>query len=579
MIVRDEAELLPGCLESVKDVVDEMIVVDTGSVDETPNIAEQYGARVIAHNWQDDFAIARNVSLEAARGEWILFLDADEQLDARARAALHWYTKQPNIEGVLLRIHSYIDECSRLDAIVTPVLRLFRNNPKYRFQSAIHEQILNSMLRQSRSISLYDSDLIIHHFGYLKRHMDRKDKIRRNRNLLLKQLEMTPDDPFHLYNLGSNVLQSNEWERAVGLFRRSCLSAPANTFYRPVSYKYEIAALLHLNRLKEALETSEAGIRDYPDYTDLHHWQGVLYMQMGNMGEAKASLERAARLGAATGYITETGIGTYRTRFLLAHLAERGRNYAEAIRWYMQALEEGPAYIPLIRGFALLMRCLRRESELVSLLVQTFHPDRNEVLAAIIPLLVETRCYDAALALMDLPGIQEYVDSYFLVKLRCYILSGKLKEAKAFADTLSAQPHETDARLETEVRRWLVWMEAGFSLQLLQYPFSGSDPAYEIAAANWLSFAAEAALANSHARTARSVVGRWQVALFREPKAAAPEIASRLVRTIVNMADDCLAQAEISSTQRRLLCESRLQLQSTIPRVATKGRADKLPEE
>ena len=81
MIVKDEAAMLGPCLESVKELMDEIIIVDTGSTDETVALSEKFGAKVIRHQWQNDFALARNLSLEQATGDWILFLDADERMD------------------------------------------------------------------------------------------------------------------------------------------------------------------------------------------------------------------------------------------------------------------------------------------------------------------------------------------------------------------------------------------------------------------------------------------------------------------------------------------------------------------
>ena len=80
MIVRDEAQLLPGCLESVRGAVDEIVAVDTGSSDATPEIVRAHGGLLLRHAWREDFSAARNVSLDAATGDWILWMDADERL-------------------------------------------------------------------------------------------------------------------------------------------------------------------------------------------------------------------------------------------------------------------------------------------------------------------------------------------------------------------------------------------------------------------------------------------------------------------------------------------------------------------
>src|SRR4029077_17309854 len=80
MIVKDEEAMLPRCLTAVAEPVDELIVVDTGSTDRTVEIAESFGARVLHHAWTGDFSAARNVGLDAATGDWLLYLDADEVL-------------------------------------------------------------------------------------------------------------------------------------------------------------------------------------------------------------------------------------------------------------------------------------------------------------------------------------------------------------------------------------------------------------------------------------------------------------------------------------------------------------------
>ena len=86
MIVRDEEEMLPGCLAPLRDVVDEIVVVDTGSTDATVEIAESFGARVVHFPWNGSFADARNVSIDAATGDWIMYLDADEHMEPGRRS-------------------------------------------------------------------------------------------------------------------------------------------------------------------------------------------------------------------------------------------------------------------------------------------------------------------------------------------------------------------------------------------------------------------------------------------------------------------------------------------------------------
>ena len=134
MIVRDEADMLPGCLDSVSGVVDEMIIVDTGSTDSTPTIAADRGARVLRHDWQEHFAEARNASLDAAGGDWILWLDADERLRRNEHDRLRRLIAEARADAFLVPIMSPHPTGSH----VTRAHRLFRNRKGIRFSGRIH---------------------------------------------------------------------------------------------------------------------------------------------------------------------------------------------------------------------------------------------------------------------------------------------------------------------------------------------------------------------------------------------------------------------------------------------------------
>src|SRR5204863_3983775 len=137
IIARDNAKTIGACLESIAPWVDEIIVVDTGSVDETPRIAEAAGARVFHFPWCDDFSAARNESIRHARGRWIFWMDTDDTIDAangpRLRQTIRRRMDQ-SILGFIVKVHCPgAGEEGEADVTVVDHVKLFRNLPHLRF--------------------------------------------------------------------------------------------------------------------------------------------------------------------------------------------------------------------------------------------------------------------------------------------------------------------------------------------------------------------------------------------------------------------------------------------------------------
>ncbi len=195
MIVRDEEAFLDGCLASIADAVDEIVIADTGSVDRSRDIARAHGAHVIEFPWTADFAAARNAALDAVRGEWVLYIDADERLAPTDRAAIRRMLDRPELIAAkpwfrprtgFTRYREY---------------RLFRNDPEIRFHGAIHEKISIDIHRVAgeRGLRIADVELLIEHLGY-DGPQDRKH--RRNLPLLAAALERDSDNPYNWHHLG-----------------------------------------------------------------------------------------------------------------------------------------------------------------------------------------------------------------------------------------------------------------------------------------------------------------------------------------------------------------------------------------
>ena len=200
MIVKNEERFLGQCLASVKDIANELIVIDTGSTDRTVEIALEHGAQVGHFEWCNDFAAARNASIAPATGDWILFLDADEELSPAEKTELPSLLIQTQISLYRLPlINTHQGEKSQ-----SYVPRLFRNPPGLMFYGCVHEGVLSFIEKICNpwQLSIDFCNLKILHHGYEPAVMKEKNKIQRNHDLLRKAILKNPNEFYFHMQLG-----------------------------------------------------------------------------------------------------------------------------------------------------------------------------------------------------------------------------------------------------------------------------------------------------------------------------------------------------------------------------------------
>ena len=206
MIVKDEEEFLSQCLQNVEGVVDEVIIVDTGSSDATLEIAHSFKAKVFQHEWKEDFSEARNFSLSHATSEWILFLDADELLEQKSAQRLPVVLQSTRYFGFFFCIYNIKE-----DGFVSGrhyTVRLFRNQKGVRFAGKIHEQVLPLG-------KLVYSGMNIYHFGYDLDPERMKKKNERNAHILKQAIASRGEDPVLRYHLANIHLLLGEYKQAM----------------------------------------------------------------------------------------------------------------------------------------------------------------------------------------------------------------------------------------------------------------------------------------------------------------------------------------------------------------------------
>ncbi len=407
MIVKDEEELLPRCLESVCGAVDEIIVVDTGSSDRSAAIARKHGAKVVEFAWCDDFAAARNAGLELATGDWILFLDADEALDTAAREQIRSWTAVSGCDGLFLNIHNYTGS-GQQGATVNPVLRLFRNAPEHRFTGRIHEQIAAAICERNPEAAFHVTDMVIHHYGYQTVIVERKDKVNRNVRLLQRAVMEEPKQPFHHYNLGVEYLRTGQAERALESFGTAReMIDPAVTSYAHLLFKYEVRCLEHLHRWPEAMERVDEALRLFPEYTDLMHHRAICADALGDTDTAELSLREAVRQGPPPAiFHTEEGMGTYQTWYTLGRLLEGKADLEGAVDAYVEAVRAKASLLPPLYRIFRIMRVSGQEQQIPALIASRFAMNSEEALTKVLGILEQSGCYAAALELLgEMPPV------------------------------------------------------------------------------------------------------------------------------------------------------------------------------
>jgi tetratricopeptide (TPR) repeat protein len=316
-------------------VFDEVVVVDTGSVDRTREIARDHGAKVFEFAWIDDFAAARNAALGHATGDYAFWLDADDVIEPGQREKL-----RALLEGLRdCDQVAYVVRCAcdpgadgSGGQTVVDHIRLFPLRPDVRWTYRVHEQILPALRRAS--IPVRWTDLVVRHTGYVDVAL-RARKLERDARILLEELRDRPDEPFILFNLGAIAVERKEWGAALEYLGRSLAhSAPTDSITRKL---FALIARAHQMRgdTAAALEVCAEGLAIDPEDAELLFRKAVLHRHRGEPAEAEycwrtiLGLERPEKFASV-----DMGIYGHLTRRNLAALAaERGDREQEARLW------------------------------------------------------------------------------------------------------------------------------------------------------------------------------------------------------------------------------------------------------
>ncbi|MBM3883076.1 MAG: glycosyltransferase, partial [Verrucomicrobia bacterium] len=291
IIARNEERFIAACLRSVQNLADQVVLVDTGSTDRTAEIARQSGAEVYAHPWNDDFSAARNAGLERARGDWILVLDADEELAPDNAAALRTDLSQPHV--IALRLPMI--DVGRENEGRSTVPRLFRNAPGLFYVGRIHEQVFSSLLVRAQEwglqIELGKTEL--RHHGYTVELVRSRQKIARNLRLLTDAIDEFPNEPNLLMNLGLELARAGHLEAGLEQYFEAFAILSAQPAAQLVPELREAlltqlgARLVNAHQYPQAVAVLTSPLAQRGGLTATTHWLlGLAYTELKRHAEA-----------------------------------------------------------------------------------------------------------------------------------------------------------------------------------------------------------------------------------------------------------------------------------------------------
>lgn len=337
MIVKNEQQFLRRCLDSVKDKVDQIVIVDTGSTDNTLSIAREYTKDIVQMEWINDFSAARNESIKHAHTDYILVLDADEYLEQTTNLAEEL---QSGADYYFTRIFNLMSGDRGMTHLA---IRIFKNKVGLYYQNRLHEH-LNTNEKEDQLKAGY-ANLTIMHTGYTDEMMESREKAQRNLALMLVEVKENPS-VYNFFNMGRTYMWLNEHEKAIKYLKK------AYPLSKDLTIAPELVASLcrslgELKRYEEALTVLEQAVDVYPAEVDLLHLQALFYMEIGYYKDAFACMNRCLEIGDQGISFTE-GNGTYIAHLRLAEWYTSRNEYIKGYGHITEAIKLKNDFLPVI---------------------------------------------------------------------------------------------------------------------------------------------------------------------------------------------------------------------------------------
>lgn len=428
-IVKNEAGNMNPWLSCVREFADEIIVVDTGSDDNTVALAEASGAKVFHFKWIGDFSAAKNFALDQAKGDWIVFLDADEyfppQEVKKLRPLIEKHHPRFDVVGLMMRMDNVDRESKQNLGTSFYQIRVFRRLPWLRYEGRIHEQLKN--YRQARKVKmLFEPDIVIYHTGYSQGLAQQKAE--RNLKMIIENQEKFGKKPLDDFHLADCYYSLQDWQQAAEFARRAIQNKIKAVGQENRPYAVLIQSLMFLKApYREIEQVIEDALTEYPEAAefwmlwgmvdwDREDWQTAReHMEKGLDLYAQAKAEQGERL------LANLCLNLLPLMYLrLGKLTEQEGDREKALQYYWEGLDLRRYDMPLLQA---VLHMLREEetADVIAVLNQFYDKDKD---AGFLVQVLKKSCHRKACLYYDRRA-------KILTSREKYLLAGRVREAAA----------------------------------------------------------------------------------------------------------------------------------------------------
>ncbi|MGI6084069.1 MAG: glycosyltransferase [Acetivibrionales bacterium] len=345
LIVKNEEENISRCLESIKTVSDEIIVVDTGSTDNTVEIARSLGARVYFYEWDNNFSNAKNYALDKATGDWIIFLDADEYFDEKTSKNLAHVLNRINnnkaYDAILFKMY-HTEGCNGRIISENPTVRAFRGHNKIRFFGAVHEQPLNKG-NTLYAANITDYSLVVYHTGYSSVLLP--EKINRNLKILKDEIaknQITNLTYYYMSSMNNNLNNSEESIKYALLALKEPTFEKTIMAYQPYVFLIDnMVKLKDKHTFEEIEKYIEEAISRFPAHPEIWYVIGNARKEQGDYPAAIESYHKALECNKNFNLLLNNNFPARLglVYFYLAELFKKTGDPVQALDYYFESLK------------------------------------------------------------------------------------------------------------------------------------------------------------------------------------------------------------------------------------------------